>query len=138
MIGSAVRRAAERVAARSGPGSSAAGPLPSRRDCADGRGDRCVGVAPERCAGRAGLGVIGGVQRGQPGRQHVEAFAAVPAWLGDAGGDGVDHGGAQQVGVVGDERVGQRRGVPLLAAVDRPDQRVVASSRIRRRRLPVR
>ena len=35
-------------------------------------------------------------------------------------------GGAQQVGVVGDERVGQPGGVTLLAAVDGPDQRVVA------------
>jgi hypothetical protein len=92
-----------------------------------GRGDRCVGRTPEPaqvCRGR----VIGGVQRRQAGREYVEALAAVLAGFGDACGDG----GTQQICIVGNEVVGQRRRGSLPTAVDRPDQRVVARVEFRK------
>ena len=74
---------------------------------------------------------IGRVQRRQTRRQHVEALAAVLSGLGDAGVDCVDEGRPQQVGVIGNEIVGKGGGATLLAAVDRPDQRVVAGVEFR-------
>jgi hypothetical protein len=53
-------------------------------------------------------------------------LAAVSSGLGDPGVDCVDEGRSQQVGVIGNEIVGKGGGATLLAAVDRPDQRVVA------------
>lgn len=69
---------------------------------------------------------IRGIEHRQSRGQNVQTFAAVPARLADTGRDRVHRGSADLIGVVCDENVGQPGFAALFAAVDGPDERVVA------------
>ena len=116
-----------------GRGSRARGRGAARRGC----GNRLVRAAPQRTQVSRVEG-SGGIQCRQAGGKDVEALAAVPSRLEDAGLERIDKARAQEICVVSDEIIGQPDRVTLLASVDRPDQRDGRWSRIRRCRLPAR
>ena len=94
--------------------------------------NRSIGIAPHRSQ-IARVRGSGGVQRGQPGGQDVEALAAVPTGFDDACADRGERRRRAVVCVIGDERVGQRRGGDAARRRRPPRSARGRWSRIRRR-----